>query len=279
MQVDAGGVDDGVLGAGASGAEAPGRDAEGQRLHAVDHSVAVGHDGLGLARCGKRGIRIAALSPDERPPRVHRPPVGERRLDVGIRLTGQGEHLPRQRDGQLDDIRRSAAREHLDRLAHLVRVADGEPEGRVHVGEQCRRRDARVGAELDHRARELAGLVDVAHEGAGAELHIEHQRVGALRDLLRHDARGDQRDRLDGAGDIAQRVELLVGRREAGAGGADDGSDVAELVEQLLVRERRPPAGDGLELVERSAGVAEAAARELRHGDAERGDQRRERAG
>ena len=73
------------------------------------------------------------------------------------------------------------------------------------------------------------------HERAGAELHVEHERVGALGDLLRHDARGDQRDRLDRAGDVAQRVELLVGRSEARAGGADDRADVAQLREHLVV--------------------------------------------
>ena len=93
-----------------------------------------------------------------------------------------------------------------------------------------------VGAERDHRAGELARAVDVAHERARAELHVEHERVGALGDLLRHDARGDERDRLDRAGDVAQRVELLVGRGEARAGGADHRADVAQLREQLVVR-------------------------------------------
>ena len=41
--------------------------------------------------------------------------------------------------------------------------------------------------------------------------------------------RRDERDRLDRAGDVAQRVELLVGGREPVAGGADDGADVLEL--------------------------------------------------
>ena len=85
--------------------------------------------------------------------------------------------------------------------------------------------------------------------------------AGALGDLLAHDRGRDQRDRLDRAGHVAQRVELLVRRGQPGAGGADDGADVLELGEHLLVGQRRPPARDRLELVQRAAGVAQARAR------------------
>ena len=71
--------------------------------------------------------------------------------------------------------------------------------------------------------------VDVLHEGAGADLDVEHERAGALGDLLAHDRRRDQRDGLDRARDVAQRVQLLVGRGEAVAGRADDRADVLEL--------------------------------------------------
>ena len=64
-------------------------------------------------------------------------------------------------------------------------------------------------------AGQLAGAVHVLHERAGADLDVQHQRAGALGDLLAHDRAGDQRDGLDRAGDVAQRVELLVGRGEA----------------------------------------------------------------
>ncbi len=124
---------------------------------------------------------------------------------------------------------------------------------------------------------QLAGPGRVLHERARADLHVEHERVGALGDLLAHDRAGDQRDRLDRAGDVAQRVELLVGRGQVVAGRADHRADVAQHGEHLLVGQRRPPAGDRLELVERAAGVAQPAAGQLRHGDAAGGDQRRER--
>ena len=53
-------------------------------------------------------------------------------------------------------------------------------------------------------------------ERAAAGLHVEHQAVESLGQLLGHDAGGDERDRLDRAGDVAQRVEPLVGRRDLG---------------------------------------------------------------
>ena len=74
------------------------------------------------------------------------------------------------------------------------------------------------------------------------DLDVEHERAGALGDLLAHDRRGDERDGLDGAGDVAQGVELLVGRRQAVTRRADDGADVLELPHHLLVAHRRPPA-------------------------------------
>ena len=125
-------------------------------------------------------------------------------------------------------------------------------------------------------SRELASAFGIGEERAGAELHVEHQRVGAFGDLLRHDRRRDERDRLDRAGDIAQRVELVVGRREAGARGRDHATDRAQHVAHLVGRQVGAPAGDRFHLVERAAGVAEAAPRQLRHRGAARGDERHE---
>ena len=65
-----------------------------------------------------------------------------------------------------------------------------------------------------HQGRcQLASALDGLHECARANLHVEHQRLGAFGKLLAHDRAGNQRDGLDRAGHIAQGVELLVGRR------------------------------------------------------------------
>ena len=128
---------------------------------------------------------------------------------------------------------RSAAVQHLERLAHLERVARRQPQRGLHVGEQRDRRDAVVAAEGDHRLGELPGARDVLHERAGADLDVQHERAGALGDLLAHDRARDERDRLDGAGDVAQGVELLVGRGQVVARRADHRADVAQLRHEL----------------------------------------------
>src|SRR5450830_1617177 len=263
--------------AGTATTEPPRGDPDGQRVERVEHAVALGEHLLALARDGEGRVGIPTLGRDHPAPDVHRATVGERRGRIGVRTSRRCEHLARQREGQLDDVGRSTTGEHLDRLTHLERVAGRETERCRHVGEQRDRQHARVGPELDHRARELAGPRRVLHERTRADLHVEHERAGALSDLLAHDRARDERDRLDRAGDVTERVQLAVGGCEPRPRLADDGTDVLELRHHLVVRERRTPAGDRLELVERPAGVAEAATRQLRHGDAEDRDERRER--
>ena len=277
MQVDSCRVDHRIRRPCTTGSEAPGRDSERQRILPGQHAVGLCLHNVGLVRRRQGGIGVAVLCRHELAPDIHRTAVLERCLDVGIGLTDRGEHLAREGDRELDDVIGAAAGKHLDRLAHLVGVADREPQRRFHAGEQCRGRDAGVGSERDHRLSELASTRLFAHEGAGAELHIEGQRARALCDLLRHDRRCDQRNRLDRARHVAQRVQPLVGRSEALARGADDTAEALELLHDLVVRQVGTPAGNRLELVEGSAGVTEAAARKLRHRDAERGNQRHER--
>ena len=63
--------------------------------------------------------------------------------------------------------------------------------------------------------------VALGHEGAGAELDVHHERVEPGGELLGQDRGDDQRDRLDGAGGVADRVQAAVGGGEVG-GLADD---------------------------------------------------------
>ena len=117
------------------------------------------------------------------------------------------------------------------------------------------------------------------HEGAAAGLHVEHEGVDALGDLLAHDRRADERDALDRAGDVAQRVELLVGGRDL-RGLADHGAaDGRQRRLHLLEREVHAETGNRLELVERPAGMAEAAPRHHRHRHAARRGERRQDQG
>ena len=74
---------------------------------------------------------------------------------------GAGQHLAGQREGQLDDVGRSAAGQHLDRLPHLdARCPAVSPSGvdmSVSSATVC---TPASGAERDHRLGELAGVVD-----------------------------------------------------------------------------------------------------------------------
>ena len=95
-------------------------------------------------------------------------------------------------------------------------------------------------------------------------------------ELLRQDRGGDQRHGFDRRGDVADRIEALVGRRQIG-GLADDGAAGCEhhLAKQRIVG-LADIAGDRIHLVERAAGVAEAAARDHRHIGAAGCDDRRQ---
>ena len=135
---------------------------------------------------------------------------------------------------------RPAAGEHLDRLAHLVGVAGGQAERRGHVGEQrhgrARRRRCRARPSSGPaRARVSTSFMNAPVPTLTSSTSAP---VPSAIFLLMIE-RGDQRDRLDRAGDVAQRVELAVGGGEAGAGRADDRADVVELAHHLVVASAR----------------------------------------
>jgi hypothetical protein len=94
----------------------------------------------------------------------------------------------------------------VDRLAHLHRVAGTAAEHSIHVREQRRCPQAVAVRHLHDRASELLGLRAVRQEGAGADLHVHHERVEARGELLREDRCHDQGDRLDRPGGVADRV-------------------------------------------------------------------------
>jgi hypothetical protein len=102
------------------------------------------------------------------------------------------------------------------------------------------------------------------------------QRLQPGGELLGQDRGGDEVDRFDCAGDVANGVEAAVGGGDVG-GLADDGAaglahHAAQGVEVGLGR----VAGDGVELVERAPGMAEAAAGDHRDVGAAGGQRRAE---
>ncbi len=113
-------------------------------------------------------------------------------------------------------------------------------------------------ADRHERFGQAARIRGGLHERAAAGLHVEHERVDAFGDLLAHDRRADERDALDGAGHVAQRVQLLVGRRDLRGLADHRAADASERRLHLLERQVDAKAGDRLELVERAAGMARA---------------------
>ena len=67
---------------------------------------------------------------DQRAEPVHRRPVAQRLRRVDAVQPGGVEHLGGQRQRQLDHVGRPAAGQHLQRLVHLDRVADGPAQRR-----------------------------------------------------------------------------------------------------------------------------------------------------
>ena len=230
---------------------------------------------MGVRGARQRRVRVAALLADHLAPAVHRAPIRQRGLHVGVAHPREVEHVARQLAGQLDDVGGTASSENLDGFLHLEGVADLSSQRHGHVGEQRARGDPRVASEVDHRAGELARGVQVLHEGTRPDLDVQDEGSRALGDLLAHDGAGDQRDRLDGRGNVTQGVELLIGGRQARARRADDRAAAgAQLGHDLVVAQLRAPPGDRLELVEGAARVPQASARQLRDGHAEARDQR-----
>ena len=145
--------------------------------------------------------------------------------------------ISRERDRDLDEVGRPTAFERLDGFGHLEPIPGRAPEHGLHRGLERQRCARRWLHRSHHRFRELAARVGIRQERAGAVLHVEHQCVRSLRDLLRHDRRRDERDRLDGAGDVAQRVELVIGRCEPRARGRDHAADIVEDCDHLVRRQ------------------------------------------
>src|SRR5215475_4003261 len=198
-----------VLLAGPAGAEPPGGVAHRAGVQALQPACGGRGHRPDVPGHRQRGIRVPALCGDHVAVARQCLPVGQHRLGVGVQ-PGQPQHLPGQREYHLDQIGRPVSGQGGDGLLDLHRVAYRPPERDVHPGQQRGRAHPVLGAEGHHGLRQQAGILLPAHEGTGAHLDVEHQGAGALGDLLRHDRAGDERDGLDGASHVPQRVEPAV---------------------------------------------------------------------
>lgn len=287
---EAHGMVDAVLRPHPAAAKCHDREAQGARVDARDLARRSREDRLHQRRRGKmlcrriEQVRRAAERHDHAGEAFRRSARGESLLDpaAGLfqirRQAAEQQHLGAERDGDLMEARLAAAAgQVIERIGDLERIAGGARQRLVHVGEQRRGRQAGIIGDADERLRQRARLRRLGQEGAGAELHIHGKAVQAGRELLGQDRGSDQRQRFDRRRDVADGVEALVGRRQIG-GLADDGA--ARLAHHLAEQRGvglRDIAGHGVELVERAAGMAEAAAGDHRHVAATGRDGGRER--
>ena len=139
-------------------------------------------------RAGRRPARRpSARNVLERPARPRRP-----RSELHARLRPRRAPARRARASCAPSTRHTSVRSSgpsprsvVDRLAHLERVADRAPERLVHVGQHApiTRLPSASPTRTSSSARCRASSLGL-HERAGADLHVEHDRVGAARDLL-----------------------------------------------------------------------------------------------
>ena len=180
--------------------------------------AAGGGRGRRAGRPGRRARRTCARSARRRRPR--RAPRRRRRAPPRRRRAARRAAAASAHSASVTSTSRgSAARgwvSALERLAHLDRVAGRAAEHLVHVGEQRLAGQPVAARDRDDRARQLGARSRLGHERARAGLDVHHERVEPGGELLRQDRGDDQRDRLDRAGRVAQRVEAAVGGRELG---------------------------------------------------------------
>ena len=140
---------------------------------------------------------------------------GAPRPPSSVAMPAQHEHPRRQTNGQALEIRGPASLQRLDRLDHFVRVADGAPERRVHRRQQRLGPDAvALGDARTATRRACARRLRVFMNAPRPTFTSSTSAPMPFGDLLAQDRRADERNALDRAGDVAQRVEPPIGRRD-----------------------------------------------------------------
>ena len=208
-------------------------------------------------------------------------PCARERLSLPrvFRESTEEEHPARLLDREVHFVRGPSALEALDALTNLEKIPDRESQGLVHVRDERRDVPFQTRARGDKGLRQGTRLLPALHERPGACLHIQEQSLGTFRELLRHDARRDQRDGLYRAGDIPQRVHAPV-RGDHGLALADHReADPIECGAKPLGGEIGAVAGDGFQLVQRSTRMAQRAPAHHGHAQSAGSGQRRENEG
>ena len=168
-------------------------------------------------------------------------------------MRGAGEH-------KVPEVVRPPAFQTEHRFLDFEPIPGGAAQRRLHIRDQGTGVDAAFVGQRNERLGQFARRLLRRHECRHAELHIQHQGVEALGELLGEDGSHDERNRGHGRRHVAQGVESFVGGDHARGLAADDAADGLHDFGNALGRGQALEAGNGIKLIERAASDTEATA-------------------
>ena len=189
----------------------------------------------------------------------------------GFGAVAEKKHPGGKLDAQLDEIGGTSAVENLDAFSNFVRMAGHAAKRLVHVGNKSDDFLFHALAGFDHEFGEENGIFFALHEGAGTGFDVENEGVDAFGEFFAHDGGTDEADIFDSGSGVAQGVDFFVGGSNFGGLTDEAHAAFAEHAVKILQGEIYVEAGDGFELVERAAGVAEATTADHGNGEASGG--------
>jgi len=190
----------------------------------------------------------------------------------GFGAVAEKKHPGGEFHAQLDEIGGAAAVENLDTLGDFIRMASHAAERLVHVGDKRDDFLFHALAGFDHEFSEKNGIFFTLHEGAGTGFDVKHEGVDAFGELFAHDGGTDEADIFDSGSGIAESVDFFVSGSDFGGLTDEAHPTFAKHAIKLIDGKIDVETGDGFELIESAAGVAETAAADHGNGESGGGD-------
>ena len=129
-------------------------------------------------------------------------------------------------------------------------------------------------ANRNHGICQLNCGINVFHKGAGTTLNVQQNAIGAGSDLLAHDARCNQRHRVNRCGNVAQRIKLLISWNKIARLTCNRNANLRDLLEEIGLGNLNGKSWNCLKFVQRTACVTQATAAHLGNLDAQRRNKR-----
>src|SRR5262249_4221780 len=133
---------------------------------------------------------------------------------IGLRISTKTKHLRTQSESASDEIFGTSSSEDFEGFFCFQSIAYGVSKRNIHPSEHRRDFFPRKRAHTNQGSSEFLRLLQCLHERTMADLDIQHEPIDSFRELLRENARSDQRNAFHRARDITKSVEPLVRRGE-----------------------------------------------------------------